>query len=61
MSRNLLLVCCLREKLNYSFQELTPYLCSVVARKGERPEMQDSHIVVDNLVELMYRGVSNEM
>uniref|UniRef100_A0A095C1H8 Jumonji domain-containing protein 4 n=1 Tax=Schistosoma haematobium TaxID=6185 RepID=A0A095C1H8_SCHHA len=41
--------------------QLTPYLCSVVARKGERPEMQDSHIVVDNLVELMYRGVSNEI
>ncbi|CAH8446198.1 unnamed protein product [Schistosoma bovis] len=44
-----------------SVVKLTPYLCSVVARKGERPEMQDSHIVVDNLVELMYRGVSNEI
>ncbi|CAH8460434.1 unnamed protein product [Schistosoma turkestanicum] len=44
-----------------SFVKLTPYLCSVVARKGERPEMQDSHIVVENLVELMYRGVSNEI
>ncbi|CAH8477354.1 unnamed protein product [Schistosoma margrebowiei] len=44
-----------------SVVKLTPYLCSVVARKGERPEMQDSHIVIDNLVELMYRGVSNEI
>ncbi|CAH8473831.1 unnamed protein product [Heterobilharzia americana] len=41
--------------------ELIPVLSSVIARKGERPEMQDSHVLVDNLAQLMCRGVSSEI
>ncbi|CAH8827874.1 unnamed protein product [Trichobilharzia szidati] len=41
--------------------ELFPLIYSVIARKGERPEMQDAHILMDDLMQLMCRGVSSEI